>query len=112
MQATGIEFEAPEGVETGICHEGECHHGGDNAIVDTQDGVQSAVVAPEGDQCDEERQDEEVETGGEVERQTVNNHSHHVADAKGVTLIVDQHKHQLGGDKDRHRQHIHLDQIY
>ena len=45
------------------------------------------------------------------ERQTMSNHSHHVADTKGMALIVDEHKHQLGGDKDHHRQHKYLHQI-
>ena len=54
MQTTGVELEPPEWVEAGVGHEGEGHHGGDDAIVDPQEGAQPAVVPPEGDYRGEE----------------------------------------------------------
>ena len=91
MQTDGIELESPERVETGIGDEGQGQGEGDDAIVDSQDTEQYPVLPPNGDNCDEEGDDEQVETGREVECESMTKDIPYVAHGERMAIAICPH---------------------
>ena len=64
MQAGGVEFESPEGVEAGVCHKGQGKGDGYNNIIGIENPLEDFfIIPPHADDGQQKRENEEIEGG-------------------------------------------------
>ena len=104
LQARGIELESPEGIKTGVGHEGQRQGYGNKGKPDAHHPAQNAsrpwqIANPQTHDCNQNGYSQDIKGRGKIERETVGDDRPHISRRKGMAIMVKKHEEAFGHQK-------------